>query len=161
MWLVVRRPRDYPLFRNAFLISGAIGLVLFAVLPVVPPRLVGLGLTDTVLVGSEAYRLPQPPQLTNQYAAFPSLHPGWNLLIGLALLDTSRWLPATASAVLMPLAMLAAIVLTANHYLADAAGGAAVALTGLAAARYLRGRDWRPSLRWRTRVGTSMPAVRG
>ena len=104
MWLVVRRPRDYPLFRNAFLISGAIGL---------------------------------------------------------ALLDTSRWLPARAFAVLMPLAMLAAIVLTANHYLADAAGGAAVALTGLAAARYLRGRDRRPSLRWRTRVGTSMPAVRG
>jgi hypothetical protein len=95
---------------------------------------------------SNFYHLLQPPQLTNQYAAFPSLHFGWNLLIGVALLETARWWPARIFAVMMPLAMLAAIVLTANHYVIDAAGGAAVALLGLLAARYLHEHPIRLSL---------------
>lgn len=138
VWLVVRHPAHYPSYRNAFLISGGIGLAIFVIMPVMPPRLIGEGLVDTVAAHSEAYRVLQPPQLTNQYAAFPSLHFGWNLLIGIALFETSRRGLVRVFAVVMPLAMLAAIVLTANHYVVDAAGGGAVALTGFAIARYVR-----------------------
>ena len=125
------------IYRNAFLLSGAVGLLLFMTFPAAPPRLADLGFTDTVIDSSNFYHLLQPPQLTNQYAAFPSLHFGWNLLMGVAILETTRWWPARIFAVLMPLAMLAAIVLTANHYVIDAAAGAAVALLGLFAAKYL------------------------
>lgn len=137
LWLFFQRQKHYLIYRNAFLLSGAVGLVLFMMFPAAPPRLAGLGLADTVVDESNFYHLLQPPQLTNQYAAFPSLHFGWNLLIGVALLETTKWWPARLFGVLMPLAMLAAIVLTANHYVIDAAAGAAVALLGLLAARHL------------------------
>ncbi len=114
--------------------------------PAAPPRLADLGFTDTVVNNSNFYHLLQPPQLTNQYAAFPSLHFGWNLLMGIAILETTRWLPARIFAVVLPLAMLAAIVLTANHYLIDGAAGAAVALLGLLVAKYLHQHPLRSQL---------------
>ena len=49
-----------------------------------------------------------------------------------------------AFSVLSPLLMLAAIVLTANHYVVDALAGAIVALLGLAIAYWLRGSHFHP-----------------
>jgi PAP2 superfamily len=78
------RPDRYFLLRHAMFLSGGIGFLLFALLPVAPPRLVDPSLVDTVTLHSDAYRALQPPGLTNQYAAFTSLHFGWNVLVGLA-----------------------------------------------------------------------------
>ena len=64
--------------------------------------------------------------------------------MAVALLETSRWHAARIFAIVMPLAMLDAIVLTANHYVIDAAAGAAVALLGLVVARHLHAHPWRP-----------------
>jgi hypothetical protein len=130
----LRRERYY-LLRNAIFISGAIGFLFFALLPVAPPRLVGgLGLVDTVTEQSNAYRALQPPGLTNQYAALPSLHVGWNVLVGIVLLLTTANLAVRVFAVASPLAMGFAVVATANHYVIDVAAGVAVVLVGLAAA---------------------------
>ena len=53
--------------------------------PVAPPRfLTAYGFVDTVTEETEAYRVLQPPVFVNQYAAVPSLHFGWNLLMGIA-----------------------------------------------------------------------------
>ena len=84
-----RRERYYVL-RNAFFVSGAIGFLFFALLPVAPPRLFDLGLVDTVTSQSSSYRALQPPGLTNQYAALPSLHVGWNVLLGIVLFTATR-----------------------------------------------------------------------
>jgi PAP2 superfamily/Glycerophosphoryl diester phosphodiesterase family len=92
-WLWLRRPSTYYLVRNAFLISGAIGLVIFATFPVAPPRLTDLSVVDTVTLHSNAYRVLQPPAFVNQYASVPSLHFGWDLLIGLALIHTASSRP--------------------------------------------------------------------
>ena len=138
-WLIIRRPAAYSLFRNAFFISGAIGVVIFVLFPVAPPRLLAdIGLVDTVTEHSHAYRVLQPPAFVNQYAAVPSLHFGWDLLIGIALVWHARWLPARIFGAVVPVLMLSAIVLTANHYIFDAMAGGAVALTGLAGALALR-----------------------
>jgi hypothetical protein len=49
VWLLVRHREQYPIFRNAMLISGGIGLVCFMVWPMAPPRFLGdLGFIDTV-----------------------------------------------------------------------------------------------------------------
>ncbi len=130
LWLIVRRPAEYRLIRNAFLLSGAVGLVVFATFPVAPPRLLDLGLTDTVTERSEAYRVLQPKALVNQYAAMPSLHFGWNLLIGIAIVAQARGALKIAG-VLLPAAMAFAVVATANHFIIDAVAGAALALLGL------------------------------
>lgn len=132
-----RRDR-YVLLRNALFISGAIGFLFFALFPLAPPRLLDLGLVDTVTDRSYAYRALQPPGLTNQYAAFPSLHAGWNLLVGIVLFLAFRHLGVRAFAVLMPVAMALAVVATANHYVVDVVAGYAVVLVGLAGALALR-----------------------
>jgi hypothetical protein len=144
VWLYMQRPKQFRLFRNAFLISGAIGLVFFATFPTAPPRLAELGLVDTVTEHADFYRLLQPRELTNQYAAFPSLHFGWNLLVGIALVTASRRSLVRAFGALSPVLMLAAIVLTANHYVIDALAGGVVALLGLAFAYWLREANMHP-----------------
>ena len=128
-----RRDRYYVL-RNALFISGGIGFLFFAFFPVAPPRLLELGLVDTVSSQSHAYRALQPPGLTNQYASLPSLHMGWDLAVGIVLFTTTAHLAVRAFAVLAPLAMAFAVVATANHFVVDVAAGIAVVLVGLAGA---------------------------
>jgi hypothetical protein len=136
-WLYLNLPATYRLYRNAFVISGAIGLVIFAVFPVAPPRLADVDIVDTVTLHSNSYRVLQPPGLVNQYAAVPSLHFGWNLLIGIILFTKGHTLIARVAGLLVPPVMFLAIVLTANHYIIDAVFGGMVALTGLAIAYVL------------------------
>jgi hypothetical protein len=156
IWLYLNHNDRYRLFRNAFMISGAIGLVIFATFPVAPPRLTDMDVVDTVSQYSTAYRVLQPPALVNQYAAVPSLHFGWNLLIGIALIMTARRLPMRIFGALMPVSMGLAIMLTANHYILDAVAGGAVALAGLLVAysiRHVRVEDMPVVARVRERSG--------
>ena len=138
MWLFLFHGDTYPLIRNAFLISGGIGLIIFAVFPVAPPRLAEADVVDTVTRYSNSYRVLQPPGLVNIYAALPSLHFGWNLLMGIALFARARSRIARLVGVAVPIFMLLAVVLTANHYIIDAVAGGGIALLGLVAARNLR-----------------------
>jgi membrane-associated phospholipid phosphatase len=140
VWLVVRHPAQYRRTRNAMAVSGAIGMVVFVLYPVAPPRLVDLGLVDTVTLHSEAYRVLQPPAFSNLYAAMPSLHVGWNLLMGIAIASAARhWLLRSVGYAL-PVLMAASVVLTANHFLVDVVAGAFVALLGLVIATTLERR---------------------
>ena len=145
-WLFVRHPPDFYLLRNAMFISGAIGLVIFVLFPVAPPRLGILDIVNTVTQRSHSYRTLQPPGLVNRYAALPSLHFGWNLLVGIVVWRVSRAPVVRMLAVLMVAAMGMAVIVTANHYVLDVVAGAAVALTGLAGAMLLprvrRTPDW-------------------
>ena len=135
VWLHHSQIVTFLVLRNAMFVSGAIGLVIFVSLPVAPPRLIDAGFVDTVTEQSTSYRLLQPPALVNKYAAMPSLHVGWNLLIGLALLESSKRLPVRLFAVAGPILMSLAVVVTANHYILDGIAGASIALVGLWVAR--------------------------
>jgi hypothetical protein len=126
IWLARSHPAIYLRTRNAMMLSGGIGMIIFASFPVAPPRLAELGMVDTVTVSSHAYRVLQPPMFTNQYAAVPSLHVGWDLLIGIAIAVAARRLWVRVIGVIMPIAMTTAVVLTANHYVVDALAGAAL-----------------------------------
>lgn len=137
-WLLLKHRNQFTLFRTAFFISGAIAVVVFVTFPVAPPRLADIGLVDTVTEHSNAYRVLQPKAFTNQYAAVPSLHFGWDLLIGIALVANARRWWVRALGAVVPVLMFSAIVLTANHYIFDAIAGGAVALTGLGLAIALR-----------------------
>jgi hypothetical protein len=139
LWLFFRHRGEYARYRNAFLISGAIGLVIYATLPVAPPRFVdSWGFVDTVATNTKAYSLPDLPIMVNQYAAMPSLHFGWVFLSGIALVRHSRMFALKAAGVYMPSAMLVSILATGNHFILDAAAGGAVAVVGLLCATALR-----------------------
>ncbi|MFW2380906.1 MAG: phosphatase PAP2 family protein [Acidimicrobiales bacterium] len=133
IWLHRNRRLHYLLLRNAMFVSGLIGLAIFIRFPVAPPRMLD-GFVDTVTDLSTSYRILQPPDLVNKYAAVPSLHVGWNLLVGVAvyLAVSNRWLRTLA--VLSPIVMTFAVVATANHYVIDALIGIVVAGVGLAVA---------------------------
>jgi len=119
-------PPHYYRLRNVCLLSGLIGLVVFAVFPVAPPRLAGLGLVDTITQHESGYRSALPASLVNEYAAMPSFHAGWNLMLGIALFTATRNWAVRAFAVAMPLAMGFATIATANHFLVDVLAGAAI-----------------------------------
>ncbi len=160
-WLYLRRPPTYVLLRNAFLVSGGIGLVVFVTFPVAPPRLACIEILDTVTLHSEAYRVLQPPAFVNQYAAMPSLHFGWDLLIGGGVAYECRVFVLRIAAAVLPVAMALAVVLTANHFIIDAVAGGALALFGLAVAWWLRRliaqlpANWRFLRRWTGLAGTT------
>ncbi len=138
VWLYRRHRDSFTLLRNAMFISGAIGLTIFISFPVAPPRLMPTGFVDTVTELSNSYRILQPPSLINKYAAVPSLHVGWNLLVGVLIFRTSKIRAAKLFALAGPTFMASAVVLTANHYIVDAVAGTLVALIGLAAAEALQ-----------------------
>jgi membrane-associated phospholipid phosphatase len=130
LWTALRHRTVFLRLRNGMLVSGALGLVVFATYPVAPPRLADLGLVDTVAERSLAYRVLQPPAFVNQYAAMPSLHVGWDLLVGLAVLSATAATVPRLLGVLMPVFMAVAVVLTGNHYVLDVVAGVALAMTG-------------------------------
>jgi membrane-associated phospholipid phosphatase len=130
VWLALHNRVVFRRLRNAMLASGGLGLCVYTTYPVAPPRLAGVGFVDTITETSNSYRVLQPPAFVNQYAAMPSLHVGWDLLVGLALIAAaSTWLLRFVGR-LMPMLMAAATVLTANHYLLDVIAGAAFGLAG-------------------------------
>ncbi|GGK54323.1 bifunctional glycosyltransferase 87/phosphatase PAP2 family protein [Streptomyces flaveus] len=140
--LYVRRPAEYRWARSALGFATILALLGFWLYPLAPPRLMpGLGYIDTVH-GVQDFSQPDYgtlTALTNQYAAMPSLHFGWSLWCGLviAILAPKWWMKALG--LLHPLFTVSAIVATANHWVLDAAGGAAVVGTGFALTYLLQG----------------------
>ena len=140
LWLALHDRRLFLRLRNAMVASGVMGLCVYTTYPVAPPRLAGLGFVDTITEQSRSYRVLQPPAFVNQYAAMPSLHVGWDLLVGLALVAAAGSVALRTVGRLMPVVMGAATVLTANHYVLDVLVGAAFGLAGWAVALRLERR---------------------
>lgn len=138
VWLAIAKREHYIELRNAMFISGAIGLVIFATFAVTPPRLFGAEYIDTVTERSLSYRVLQPPALVNKYAAVPSLHFGWNLLVGLTWRRVTTGPVGNAAGIIMPVAMGFAVIATGNHWTIDVIVGGVVALAGLALERARR-----------------------
>jgi hypothetical protein len=136
--LFLRRPSIYYAVRNAFLISGALALMFYIFFPVAPPRLSEPGIVDTL-----AFPVPvalEKSRAVNPYAAFPSLHVGWNILIAIGLFRATRISLIRVLAVALPLAMFVATITTGNHFFIDGIVGAVLALIGIAAVLLARPR---------------------
>ncbi|GGV04342.1 phosphatase PAP2 family protein [Streptomyces spectabilis] len=134
VWLYLRRPRHYVWARRVLAVLTAAALALHLGFPLAPPRLLPTAhLVDTAQVyGPSVYAAkPAADTMANQFAAMPSLHFGWALMlaIGLIVATRSRWRWLW---LLHPLITLLVIVGTANHYWLDAL--AAAALLGIALA---------------------------
>ncbi|MFC8569191.1 phosphatase PAP2 family protein [Streptomyces sp. NPDC057245] len=133
VWLYLRRPAHYVWARRTLAAVTGAALALHLLFPLAPPRmLTAAGLVDTARVyGPSVYGPPSTDELSNQFAAMPSLHFGWALMLAVGLIVATRsrlrwlWL-------LHPLVTLLVIVGTANHYWLDVL--AAAALLGLALA---------------------------
>ncbi|MFF3287273.1 bifunctional glycosyltransferase 87/phosphatase PAP2 family protein [Streptomyces sp. NPDC003023] len=141
--LYVRRPCDYRWARSSLAFATVLALLGFWLYPLAPPRLMpGMGFVDTVH-GPQDLANPDygaMTAVTNQYAAMPSLHFGWSLWCGLVILMLAPKLWMKLLGLLHPLITVCAIVATANHWVLDAVGGAAVVAAGFGLTYVLAGR---------------------
>lgn len=122
LWLYHRSRPAFRTFRNVFLVTTAIALVVHWRFPTAPPRLAGIGLVHPGfgLAG-----------LSNPVAAVPSLHAGWALGVGIGVVRYGRGWWRLAGAV-YPVAVAFTIVATGNHFVLDAVAGMAVLGIGFA-----------------------------
>jgi PAP2 superfamily len=152
-WTYKRRRESFPFIRNTLIAATAIALVVYVVYPAAPPRLAGLGFADTVSSGAHVNLSSNLlGSLYNPFAAVPSLHFGYALLVGIGVATLARRRAVRITGAIYPLVMLFVIVGTGNHFFFDALAGAAVLA---AAAAFARAVTARPVARARpARVGS-------
>jgi hypothetical protein len=127
LWVYLRRHEAFTKFRNAILLTNALGLVGYVIWPTAPPRMFpGLGFVDQ-LSQIGVVRL-----AANPYAAMPSLHAADALIVGFTMFTVCRHRVARLLWLIWPLWVWFAVMGTANHYWLDVLVGAGVAVLGLA-----------------------------
>ncbi|MEU9164264.1 phosphatase PAP2 family protein [Streptomyces sp. NPDC048424] len=138
VWIYRFHPGRYAATRLVLFATTGVALVGYYFYPLAPPRLMnGQDFVDTVLVhhtwGSMASG--NLKQMSNQYAAMPSMHIGWSLWCGLTIFAVASAPWARILGLLYPTATLVVIVATANHFWLDAVGGMICLAFGYAVSR--------------------------
>jgi PAP2 superfamily len=132
VWLYLRHPVHYLWVRRSMVTLTAVALVVHVLYPLAPPRMLP-GFVDTGAVfGPNVYGDSATNSVANQFAAMPSLHVGWALLVAIGLVSagTSRWRYLWFA---HPILTVLVVVATANHYWIDGlvAGGILAATLGV------------------------------
>jgi hypothetical protein len=143
VWLYRRHPFRYTRYRNVLAITTSVALIGFTLFPLMPPRLLDdctsvyggcspHGFVDSLsrYGGLWSFDSGTMQSVSNQYAAMPSLHFGWASWCCLALYPVIHNKVARVALVIYPWVTFFAILVTANHYWLDAAGGAFALTTG-------------------------------
>ena len=125
--------------RNALLVGGIVGLPVYALYPVAPPRLTDLGYADTVR-SSVVDGLARPTDVANEIGAMPSFHVGYLVVVSVVVWRLTRRWWVRAWCLLQPLVMCWVVVATGNHWVLDLPAGLALALVGLAVAGWIEQR---------------------
>src|SRR5262249_52704810 len=89
-WLHRRRPRAFPFVRTTLLIASGPRLAGYFVFPTAPPRLAGVGIADTISSGHVNLNAGLLSSFYNPYAAVPSMHVAYALVIAVAVLRYGR-----------------------------------------------------------------------
>ncbi|ALV32247.1 phosphatase PAP2 family protein [Streptomyces sp. CdTB01] len=159
VWLYVRHRGRYRAVRTTLYAATVLALAGFAFCATAPPRfLAGQGFIDTVVVHHTwgSWASGNVASLSNQYAAMPSVHIIWSAWSGLTLAFLARRTWARVLGLCYPMATFTVILATANHFVADAAAGAATLAVGFLVQRLLTGRPAYPPLR-RNALTASQP----
>jgi hypothetical protein len=141
VYLYLRHNRSFYFVRNMFMIAMAIALVGYAAFPTAPPRFMPeWGFVDTVADITHVqvdHASASLNALTNLYAAVPSMHVAFALMIGWTLARLVRWRIVSVLWLLYPFLIAFVIVVTANHFIIDALLGALTAGVSAYAASWL------------------------
>ncbi|HET9077097.1 MAG TPA: phosphatase PAP2 family protein [Acidimicrobiales bacterium] len=120
-------PARYRIWRNTLALATGLALIGFYFFPLMPPRLLPAGyhFVDTLKVIGGLWNFSQGPvnDVSNQYAAMPSLHTTWSMWCACAVYPVirNRWVRPLVF--LYPAITVFAIVVTANHFFGDVIAG--------------------------------------
>lgn len=149
LYLYLRHNRNFYFVRNMFMIAMAIALVGYTVFPTAPPRFVPeWGFFDTVgmVTGVHISHHNTLTALANPYAAVPSMHVAFALMIGWPLARLAKHSIVRVVWLTYPFLIAFVIIVTANHFIIDALLGAltaGVAAYGASWLARMRPRQWR------------------
>lgn len=150
IYLFRKQPARYSLWRNTIIFATLLALIGFSWFPLMPPRLLdscgqfgacaSYGFVDTLASygGLWSFDSGAMEQISNQYAAMPSLHFAWAMWTFLVLYPHMKHRWSKVLIAIYPWTTLFAIIVTANHYWLDALGGLVVLGGGYAMAWSLR-----------------------
>jgi membrane-associated phospholipid phosphatase len=135
IWLYRRSRPVYRVLRSTVIATWLIAVPIFALFPVAPPRLAGIGIADTVSSRAGVALTGRSTLFYNPYAAVPSLHVGFAFAIGIAAATALRAPWARTLALLWGPLVTLSVLATGNHYVFDVAAGLLVTVAGFAAGR--------------------------
>ncbi len=158
VWLYLFRNESYYFVRNMFVVSMGLALIGYTLYPTAPPRMFpDLGFVDTITDFSNINHDSALAKIfINPFAAVPSMHVAFALMIGCTGVRVARHWYTRAFWAVWPMLVIWVVIVTANHYWADAALGAAVAASSALVAHRLLARA-RPEA-WSWRAGTPQEA---
>ncbi|CAB4912460.1 unannotated protein [freshwater metagenome] len=149
IYIYLRHNEAFGFVRNMFIGAWTLALIGYVLLPTAPPRLVpGLGIHDAVAEMTKVDPADQTStvsKLFNPYAAVPSMHVGFSLMIGIPLARLSRHRVTKVFWSAYPVVVLFVVMATGNHFFLDGVFGAlAVGISALVARRLgqLRPHAW-------------------
>jgi hypothetical protein len=130
IWVYCRRNDSFYFIRNVVIAADFIGVIGYITYPTAPPRMLkDLGFVDTL--HQTAVNHDTVSALANPYAAMPSLHTAYALLVGISGVLLARHALTKAVWSLYPGLVVFSIISTANHFILDAVGGATTLLLAL------------------------------
>jgi membrane-associated phospholipid phosphatase len=139
VFLYKRDGLRYEQLRNTVLLTWLVALPVYALYPVAPPRLAGIGLVDTITTQTGvALDSKLTTAFYNPLAAVPSLHAGFALAVSAALAASCRGTLTRCLAWLWAPTIALAVVATGNHFLFDIAAGVLATVVGFALGEVVR-----------------------
>ncbi|MGI8557242.1 MAG: phosphatase PAP2 family protein [Solirubrobacteraceae bacterium] len=143
--------------RNMFFVAMGIALCVHLLVPVAPPRLYPQsGFVDSI---HQIAHINQDSGaigvFVNPYAAVPSMHICFALLVGVSAFRIARGPLLRIFALLYPLLVLAVVIITANHFIFDVAAGALTAVLAAVAAQRVMARVRPKAWSWGQSAGVA------
>jgi membrane-associated phospholipid phosphatase len=151
IWLYIARNHAYYYVRNMFMVAMLIAIAGYVLFPTAPPRfLPEWGFQDTVsdFFGDGAAQT--TTVLYNPYAAMPSMHVAFALMIAVPAIQLVRRAVLKVVWSLYPLLVTFVVISTGNHFWLDAAFGAVVAAASAWIATAAFGRARPEAWAWRS-----------
>lgn len=152
LWLYLTRNHAYYFVRNMFMIAMGLALVGYVAFPTAPPRfLPEWGFVDSVALFVGESVESSANLLYNPFAAVPSMHVAFALMIAVPGAMLVRHVALKALWAAYPAVVTFVVVVTANHYWLDVALGVLVAAVSAWGAYYALARArphawaWRPA----------------
>jgi PAP2 superfamily protein len=150
VWLYLRHNDRFYFVRNMFMVAMGLALVGYVLLPTAPPRFFPeLGFVDTIAYYVNVKHDSGLVALFfNPYAAVPSMHVAFALLISVPALLVVRNRVAKVLWGVYPLLVAFVVIVTGNHWFMDAVAGAVVAGASALIATHVLSRVWPAAWSW-------------